>query len=265
MENKFGKIKAVLFDLDGTLYLDGVIIGNADKTLDILRKKGVKIVFLTNNSSCTDDEYGKKLARLNLYKQGDFICSSLTVAAEVMKEDKKVGKIYPLATGEVTRYLLKKGYNIANKGEEYTADTVLLTFDKELSYDKIVIANRLIAGGARYIATHPDKVCPAKYCSIPDAGSFIALFKESNGRDPDIIIGKPYPYMAEYVAQKLSTDNEYMLMVGDRLYTDMAFGINAGLKTALVLSGETTFNDYEKSGIKVDAVIKSVDELAEYF
>lgn len=258
-------VKAVVFDLDGTIYIDGELIGDAANTLDYLRKKGIRVGFLTNNSSRTDVEYEDMLKKLGVYEDGDFFCSSLSACVEYLKKTHKDAKIYALATDKVDEYLKTTGLDFLPESRFSSADTVLLSFDKELTYQKLERANRLISGGAAYIATHPDKVCPAKGCPVPDAGSFIELLRASSGRYPDVIIGKPYPVMAQILCERLRLKPEQMLMVGDRLITDMAFGINAGLKTALVLSGEATEKEYNDSKMKVDAVIKDVNALVEYF
>ena len=262
MNEKFGGIKAALFDLDGTVYIGGKLIPGAKEAINALRRGGIKIVYLTNNSSADAEEYACKLTRLGVLDAADEVCSSLTVGAKYLKEH-NCGRVYAVASERVKGYLEKQGIALAEGGGG--ADTVFLTYDKELNYDKLVTANRLLYAGANYVATHADKVCPAEGAPLPDAGSFIALFKESSGRLPDVIIGKPYPYMAEYLSEKLNLALSEMLMVGDRLYTDVAFGVNSGLKTALVLSGETTEKTYALSDIKADIVINSIADLPEYF
>ena len=156
------------------------------------------------------------------------------------------------------------GVNLLPESRSDEAEVLLLAFDKEITYNKIERANRLLCRGVKYIATHPDKVCPAKECSVPDAGAFIELFKASSGRTPDVIIGKPYPFMAEKFCRETGFSGDDVLMVGDRLYTDIKFGVNAGLKTALVLSGETSLSDYENSEIKAAIVIPDMNALKDY-
>ena len=262
MNGKFGGIKAALFDLDGTVYIGGKLIPGAKEAINALRRGGIKIVYLTNNSSADAEEYACKLTRLGVLDAADEVCSSLTVGAKYLKEH-NCGRVYAVASERVKSYLEKQGIAVSEDGGG--AETVFLTYDKELNYDKLVTANRLLYAGAKYVATHADKVCPAEDAPLPDAGSFIALFKESSGRLPDVIIGKPYPYMAEYLSEKLNLALSEMLMVGDRLYTDVAFGVNSGLKTALVLSGETTDKMYALADIKADIVINSIADLPEYF
>lgn len=251
--------KALLLDLDGTVYLDDELIGDVKNTLNFFRKKGVRIVYLTNNSSRTPDDYVEKLLRLGIYRIEDLVYSSLDSAVDYLNEHYGGNPVYVLATDKVDAYLRERGIIFSEN-----ADTVLLSFDKELTYDKLVKANQLIVGGARYIATHPDDTCPAKPVYVPDVGSFIKLLQASSGRLPDVIVGKPYEYMAKNIMRKLDLKKEEITMVGDRLNTDIAFGLNNGFNTVLVLSGETDQASYIKSGYKADLVLKNLDELKDY-
>ncbi len=265
MKNVFDGVKAILFDLDGTVYFDGVLIGQADETLDYLRSKNVSVGFLTNNSSKTDDEYYDRLKSIDIWRDGDLFLSSLGASAVYLNKHYAGKTVYPMATAACTEYLKNAGIILPEKGKESDADVLLLAFDREFNYQKLVIANELMVKGAVYVATHPDDTCPAVGISVPDLGSFMQMFKKSSGRTADVIIGKPYSYMADIIAEKLGLNPQEILMVGDRLHTDMQFGINAGLKTALVLSGETSKEEYENSGVKVDAVIPDVNALKEFF
>ncbi len=257
--------KLFLFDLDGTIYHDSVLIGDAKNTLKFIRENDCKIVYLTNNSSCTKVAYEKKLRAVGVLEKEDIIYSSLDCAVDFLKANRAGKKIYSLATKEVRNYLTAQGLFVLDNDNAESADILLLTFDKELDYDKIVIANRLLVSGKEYISTHPDTVCPTCDISIPDAGSFMEMFKSSSGRMPDIILGKPYAYMANYLLSALGEKKENTYMVGDRLYTDIMFGINAGIKTITVLSGETTRETYDKSGIKSDYLLKDINEIPKCF
>lgn len=253
------KAKAFVFDLDGTLYLEDTLIGNVKDTLCTLRQNGKKIVYLTNNSSKTDDEYLQKLSKLGILENDDLFYSSLDAAVDYIKSNLSGAKIYPVCTDKVKEYLISCGLCVSD-----CADTVLLTFDRELNYQKIVKANELLVLGAKYVATHPDVVCPAKGVSVPDLGSFIEMFYKSSGRRPNVITGKPYPEMANGIMKKINVLPSETVMVGDRLNTDIAFGLNSGFNTVLVYSGETTEDAYKKSKVKVDLAIKDVNEITKY-
>ncbi len=254
--NNIKNSKAILFDLDGTVYLDNQLIGDVKGTLNYLRGKGIKIVYLTNNSSKTDDEYILKLKYLGIHNDNDMFYSSLDATIDYLNKYHSESIVYPLSTKKVKEYLEKSGIKLSEEGK-----VALLTFDRELTYEKLVIFNNLLVKGAFYISTHPDYVCPTKDIPIPDAGSFISMFKTSSGRMPDLIIGKPNKTMADMLTEKLKLNKREITMIGDRLYTDIAFGVNNGFNSVLVLSGETTSEMYDKSDIKTDLVIKDMNEL----
>lgn len=251
--------KLLLLDLDGTVYLGDKVIGGVPETLDRVREKGIKIVFLTNNSSITSDAYREKLTRMRLMKEGDAVYSSLDGAVDFLKRERAGKSVYPVATAAVKNYIAEQGIKVS-----FDADIVLLAFDREITYDKIVRANELLVYGREYISTHPDMVCPAQGVSVPDAGSFIRLFEGSAKRTPDIIIGKPYSVMAQMLTETYKVPPESVTMVGDRLNTDIAFGKNNGFNAVLVLSGESTLKTLEESKVKPDAVLKDLNGITDY-
>lgn len=259
MIDKISKTKAFLFDLDGTVYLDGELIGNAKETLETIRKKGIKIVYLTNNSSRTPYDYVEKLTKLGIFCEGDIVYSSLDSAVDYLKNFHNNQPVYVMATDKVDEYLKEQGIIYSE-----SANIVLLSYDKEITYEKLVRINQLIVGGAKYIATHPDKTCPAKPVYEPDVGSFIKLLETSSGRIPDVIVGKPSKFMAENIMRRLNLKKDEITMVGDRLSTDIAFGVNCGFNTVLVLSGETDRKMYDESGLKVDLLLDTINSIPEY-
>ena len=253
------RAKVFVFDLDGTIYLGNNLIGNVKETFDKIRNSSRKIVYLTNNSSRTDGEYIKKLKKLKIYSKQDIFYSSLDCAADYILKNLPDKKIYALADKKVNRYLARHGIKLSEK-----ADAVLITFDKHLTYKKIATTNRLLLDNKLYIATHPDAVCPTDKESVPDLGSFIKLFELSSGRTPQIIIGKPYTFMADYIAAVTNAEKGEMVMFGDRLNTDIAFAKNSGMRSVLVLTGEATEKDLETSDVLPDAVTFSVNDVADY-
>lgn len=256
MAISFNGIKAVLFDLDGTLYIEDTLIGDIKGTLNHLRNKGVKVVYLTNNSSKTIIEYKDKLEKLGIYNDSDIIYSSLDASIDYLNDNFNGSLVYPVCTNKVKEYLVNKGIKVSEN-----ADIVLLCFDRELNYEKLVKANYLIVKGAKYFATHPDITCPAKEVFEPDTGSFIKLLEASSNRLPDNIIGKPNTVMGEYLIKRLCVAPEEVLMVGDRLHTDIAFGVNNNFSTALVMSGETDETMLKKSNIKPSIVLQDANKL----
>ena len=122
--------------------------------------------------------------------------------------------------------------------------------------------SRLLLNDIVYIATNPDWVCPTSYGYVPDCGSFVEMLKRATGKEP-IFIGKPKPEMLLLAMEKFGYSKEETLMVGDRVYTDIASGYNAGVDTVLVLSGEGTVLDAENSDTKPTYILDSVKNLYE--
>lgn len=250
---------AFLLDLDGTVYLDGEPIGDAVKTLCKLRSMGKKLVFLTNNSSKTAEQYRLRLSAAALYEKGDFIYTSANAAAEFLSVHYPLKSVYVLATEAVKREFSCAGVQVC----EDHPDVCLLAYDTELTFEKICKFNGFLKTGMPYLATHPDDVCPAKGMALPDAGSFLALFERSSGRRPDCIIGKPYPYMADGASRMTGVSKQALCMVGDRAYTDIRFANRSGIKSILVLSGETTEDMLGSLSDKPDLTLSSLNDLIE--
>lgn len=247
-----------LFDLDGTIYLGDKPIGRVLDMLHALDALDKKVFFLTNNSSKTTDEYISKLKRIGYNANSNQIITSTHATILYVKNVLPGKSVYPLGTSAFCEELIKNGISITED-----ADAVLLAFDTDLSYNKLWHANVLLDKGRVFIATHPDLICPSDIGNMPDVGSLTALLTASSGRSPDMVCGKPYSPMADLVNGQINVTADRVLMVGDRLYTDILFGINNGYRTALVLTGETTLDTLDDK-IKPTYVLQSADMLVEF-
>lgn len=247
-------IDCFLLDLDGTVYIGDKVIDGAIEA--VKRMQATKrVIFLTNNSSKPKSHYIRRLSKMGFEADETNVYTSANATSDYLKVAFPALKPYIVASPELISEFAADG--IPSYGEK-DADSVILTFDKTLTYEKLVLATRLIEHGAKYIATHPDLTCPDQGGDLPDIGSFIRLIEGTTNRLPDIICGKPYPIMADCVERLTGIDKSRIAMVGDRLYTDTQFAIRNGLKSVLVLSGETDMNLYNKSGLTADAVLDSI-------
>ena len=249
--------KAFLFDLDGTLYLGEKLIGNASQTLGLLRGMDKKVVFLTNNSSKTEEEYREKLTKLGLFEAGDMIYSSAKATVFYLNRHFPKSKVYLVATEAIKEEFQRAGIVL----DEEKPDVAVLSYDVELTFEKIKKFDYFLKHGVVFLATHADDVCPSEDSSIPDVGSFLAMFERSSGRTPDRIIGKPNTDMAKGVAAATGFRESELCMVGDRMYTDIRFANNNGLKSILVLSGETNLLNMNNFPDTPDLILSSVNEL----
>lgn len=247
---------AFLFDLDGTVYLDETPIGDVKGTLARLRAMHKRIVFLTNNSSKTEAEYRQKLARIGLWGEGDLVYTSAMATAEYVAARFPHKRVYLLATDAV-----KEEFSRTVPLVEEAPDVVILAYDTTLTFAKMKRFNEFLAGGAVFLATHPDAVCPTAGVSMPDVGAFLELFYTSSGRRPDLIVGKPGTAMGEGLERRLGIPRTRMCMTGDRMHTDIRFGNNCGMHTVLVLSGETTEETMKNFPDRPDLVLPDVNAL----
>ena len=262
LRNALNEIKYFLLDMDGTLYFDDELIGEMDKTLAFLREKGKKLIFLTNNSSKTNEEYVKKLKRIRLFGDGDEVVSSGIACAEYLAEVYGGEKVYLLGTDALKEQFKKRGINVVDGGD---ADICVLAFDTELTYEKLRVFTDNLQNGAKYIATHPDVTCPAPRFFVPDAGAFIELIKAATGRVPEKIIGKPNTGMGEVLMKKYGAKKNEFIMVGDRLNTDIKFGNNCGFYSLLVLSGESKESDIGENTGHPDFILDNFNDIIRYF
>ncbi len=251
-----------LLDMDGTIFLGNELIDGALTFLDTLKQKGKKYIFLTNNSSKNKLIYVEKLRKLGIIASPEEIFTSGEATTRYLKRNHEGAKIYLLGTPALEEEFEREGFMLVKeRGAE--VDFVVLGFDTTLTYDKIWGACEYIAGGVEYIATHPDFNCPLPNDAfMPDAGAMAAMIEASTGKKPKVI-GKPNKEVVESIAHKYSLDKSKMAMVGDRLYTDIQTGINAGITSVLVFSGETKEKDYEESSIIADFAFSSVKQMIE--
>lgn len=252
-------ITLFLLDMDGTVNLGYDPIDGAKEFLETLKVQGKKHIFLTNNSSKSASDYVEKMSSLGFPCESENVFTSGMAAGMFLEENKKGSKIYVCGTESLKNELINYDVDISETGEG--ADTVLLGYDTELDYKKIRTVCDLLDAGADYYATNIDMVCPiegGRY--LPDCGSFADMFEQAVKRRPRFL-GKPDRTMIDIIAKAEGVPYENIAMVGDRIYTDVKTGINAGVTSILVLSGETTMEDYKKSDVKPDYILDSVKDI----
>ena len=253
------EVDVFLLDMDGTLYLGNQLIGNMPETLNKLRENGKKLVFLSNNSSRSQDTYRQKLQKMGLWRDEDVIYSSATSTADYLCRNYAGSTVHVLGTQALKDEFSARGISLTDG----KADIAVLGYDTELTYAKLCAFTDCLREGGLYFATHPDINCPTEGYPVPDAGAYIAMIEKSVGRAPSLVIGKPNPFMANELSARLGVSLDRMAMVGDRLMTDMRFAVNAGIKSVLVYSGEATKEEAKESGMAFDYELSSLNELFE--
>ena len=244
-----------LLDMDGTIYLDEQLFDGTLDFLDHVQRIGGRVMYLTNNSSKSVGSYVEKLKRLGIEaKPKDFFTSVNATVLHLQK--RSFHKIYAFGTNSFKQQLREGGLPVTDRLEE-DIDCLCMGFDTELTFQKLEDACILLNRGVEYIATNPDWVCPTWYGSVPDCGSVAEMLWRATGRRPQVI-GKPQPYMVELAVKQSGFTKDQAILLGDRLYTDIKSGVNAGIDTVLVLSGEATLEDLAASDVKPAYVFENI-------
>lgn len=256
---QFQDIRLFLFDLDGTLYLGNRLFDFTAELLRTIRSQNKCYVFMTNNSSKSVADYVKKMNALGIASDEDDFITSSQVTANYLKQRYADRKIYVSGTASLFRELSSAGLDVTNQYEE-SVGCIVSGFDTELTFQKLEDVCRLLLKDIPYIATNPDLVCPTEFGYVPDCGSVSQMIFNATGKKP-VFIGKPSGWMPEFAIKKWKAEKQETLVIGDRLYTDIACGIKAGITSLLVLSGETTPDMMKKSEFKPDFVLQDCGEL----
>lgn len=254
--NLLQRKKIAFLDLDGTIYMGDALIPGAKDFLEFLEKKGISYYFLSNNSSRSKADYVKKLAGLGIFTDEKGIILSTDGVIEFLIE-KNIRGIYVVGTKSMKDMFIDEGFEIESPNPSF----VVLGFDTELTYEKLKKAALFMQNGVDLIATHPDFVCPTPEGFIPDTGAMIALFEKATNKKPMKIFGKPNPEMIGHILKKSSTPPEHVVMIGDRIYTDMELARRVPCDSILVLSGETKREDIASIEKQPTMVVDSVADL----
>lgn len=255
----FEKIKCFILDMDGTIYLGNELFPFTKDFLKKVEDTGREYYFFTNNSSKSQQAYIEKLARLGIQIKKEQMMISSHVIIKYLKEyyDKK--SIYVVGTPSLIQEFESFDMNLT----EEDPDIVVLGFDTTLTYEKLSKACHYIRNGCTYFGINPDWNCPMEgETFIPDCGSMAKLIEASTGKFPEFF-GKPSKHTLDYIIKETGYQPEEIAIVGDRLYTDIAVADGSDVTSILVLSGESTREDVEKSDVKPDVVVENLVEICE--
>ena len=254
--------KLFLLDLDGTVYLEEELLPGAAEFLAWVRETGGAVRYLTNNSSRGVDAGLEKMHRLGVAAKREEFLTAVEATVYYLQTCRDPSDVYyVVGTASFRRQLAEAGFTLREEpAEDVTA--VLVGFDTELTYQKVENACRLLARGVDFLATNPDWACPTLFGFVPDCGAICELIGRGAGRKP-AFIGKPDPAMIRLALEQTGYTPEETLMAGDRLYTDIACGVNAGVDTALVLTGEATAEDAAVSDTPPTLICRDMADLLE--
>lgn len=254
--------KLFLLDMDGTIYLDEELFPATRPFLEAVRSAGGRYLFLTNNSSRSVDAYLAKLGRMGVDAAAEDFLTSVDALIADLAGRPAYRKCYVFGTRSFRAQLARAGLPVTDRRSD-GIDCLLVGFDTELTFQKLEDACILLGDPkVDFIATNPDWVCPTAWGSVPDCGSVCEMLFRATGRRPKVI-GKPEPEMALLAMDRWGCSKEETVMVGDRIYTDIACGVRAGIDTAFVLSGEGVPEDAEKYGVQPSETYRDIGEILE--
>ncbi len=249
-----------LFDIDGTLALGDHLLEGTVELISLLRKMEKRIYFTSNNSTRSREEYAVYFIERGVNVRPEEIVTAGVLAQVFCREQMPGQRIFLLGVPELKRELEKNGLIVTEQYDE-NIDCLLVAFDTTLNYQKLESACRILhSKEVIYLATNPDLCCPTEYGAVPDCGSICAMLQNATGREPRFL-GKPYPNIVDQCRKLSGASKDETVLVGDRIYTDMACADNAGVDGVLVLSGEADREDAVNCGIQIPYVLSNVREL----
>jgi NagD protein len=249
-------IESWLTDMDGVLIHEGSLIPGADEFIRRLRDSGRRFLVLTNNSIYTPRDLRARLAYTGIDLPEDAIWTSALATAQFLETQRPNGSAYVIGEAGLTTAMHEAGYVLTDKAPDY----VVLGETRNYSFEAITRAIRLINDGARFICTNPDATGPSLEGALPACGSVAALITKATNVDP-YFIGKPNPLMMREGLNKIEAHSETSAMIGDRMDTDVLGGLEAGLRTFLVLTGVTQADEVDRFPYVPSTVVASVADL----
>ncbi len=265
MEDRLRQIRHVALDMDGTIYSGDTLFDFTRPFLAQLTALGIGYTFLTNNSSKSVKDYVARLRAMGVSATADQIYTSTNATLEFLRDEMPaVRRLFLIGTPSMGAEVSAAGFTLTADSADDEPDAVLVGFDTDLSFSRLCRAAYWIKQGKPFIASHPDRVCPTDEPTVwVDCGSVCAALEAATGRGPDAVLGKPEPQMLHGLLQKLGLRPENLLMVGDRLYTDIVMAREAGTLGVLVLTGEATPEEAAQHSPPPDLVVPDIAALGE--
>ncbi len=251
-------IRGFILDMDGVIFKGEELIPGADSAIEKLRERG-RLVFLSNNSTRSREEYAEKIEELGLNIKEEEILPATYATARFIREEYPEATVYAIGSLGLLKELIYASVRLTSKPEK--ADLLVTGSDLDISYGKFASATQVLLAGKPWISTNADKLYPSNRGLIPGTGLIVGALSYITGREP-VIIGKPSKHIVNQALKLLNLPREECIIVGDIIESDIRAGKNAGIKTALVLSGVTTKEDVEKSELKPDYVYSDLSEFA---
>ena len=251
-------VESYLMDMDGVIVREDHLIPGADRFIARLREAGKPFLILTNNSRYTTRDLAARLKRIGLDVTDGNIWTSARATAQFLSDQRPDGSAFVIGESGLTTALYQVGYTQT----EHDPDYVVLGETRTYSFERITLAIRLIANGARFIATNPDTTGPSPDGPLPATGAVAAMISRATGVEP-YYVGKPNPLMMRSALRVIDAHSESTVMIGDRMDTDIVSGIEAGMRTVLVMTGISDRTLAETFPFRPTRIVESVADLIE--
>jgi len=250
-------MKSIISDMDGVIYRGNKLIDGANEFVERMISSNTKFLFLTNNSEQTPRDLKKKLEKMGVKGlcESNFITSAMATAM-FLKQQKEHATVFVCGGGGLINELYNVGFTISQSNPDY----VVVGKTPNFNFETLKTAVDLIQKGAKFIGTNPDMIDPTEHGFEPACGTILAAIEAASGKKP-YIIGKPNSLMMMMAAKKLGVHPEDCVMVGDRMDTDIVGGMEAGMKTCLVLSGVSNRENIDDFPYKPDFIFESVAQI----
>ena len=248
-----------IFDLDGTVYLGDALLPTAGETLRVLRARGLRTIFISNNPTHAREEYAVKLTRLGVPAGVEDILTSTLVMVDFLKRRMPGARLFVVGEEPLCAELRRGGFELTEQAHD--VDAVIASFDRTFVYRKLQIAFDAVRAGARFFATNPDPYCPVPGGGEPDCAAIIAAIEACTHTQVEAVVGKPSRYMIDAALHLMDLPAADCLMTGDRLETDIVMGHEAGMPTALPLTGATPESALAGSSIQPTYVLRRLSDV----
>lgn len=264
------RLEGFILDLDGTVYLGERLLPGAAEAISFLREHGKQVKFVTNKPLQPRSVYSKKLTDLGVATHADDIITSGYVMGLYLAKNHPSSRIYVVGEQALREELRSHNLIILDEYKDQhpksvivaeEVDIVVVAFDRTLTYRKLNTAYQALVNGALFFATNADKACPMPGGGIPDAGFTLAGLEHICGRPVDVLVGKPSKEMLNTIAHHMQLRPDQCMMIGDRLETDIFMGQQAGMRTAVVLTGASTKSAAQSLSKPPDYILENIGEL----
>ncbi len=250
---------ALLLDIGGTLQIGDTVVDGARTFIKTVKKKKIKTYVLSNTTSISADTISHKLNDIGLSLTTDEIITANTAALAYMQHE-GIKNAFIIGTEEQKEEFKAAGIEIVTD----QAEAVVISWDPELNYAKLTVADALIRRGARFIATNTDEHIVTSEGLIPDAGGTIGFLKAVTNQEPEMT-GKPSKLMMDIVRERVGLPGYEMAIIGDQLDVDMKMAEDFGMTSVLVLTGKTKREDLQHHTYQPDYIVESIENLTPLF